>query len=115
MPHTLQMTVTFRNTARITTTRKLAITRLLSDGEGIGPASGFLLSPQSCSPSRLPTASCETLLETVACVVGFLSSRKHGKKLRSQANHNTAASPLIIRCYNIVSITLHATSAEDFS
>lgn len=62
MPHTLQMTVAFRNTARITTTtRKLAIARLLSDGEGFGPASGLLLSPQSSSPSRLLTASCEKL------------------------------------------------------
>lgn len=115
MPHTLQMTVAFRNTARITTTWKLAITRLLSDGEGFGPASDRMLSPQSSSPSRLLTASCEKLTGDRGVRDRILVKPQARQRLRSQTNHNTAVSSLVIRCYNIASTTLHATSAEDFS
>ena len=52
----------------------------------------------------------KSLLKTVACAVGFWSSRKHGKTCVVRHTNNGVLR-LIIRCYDIVSVTLHATSA----
>jgi hypothetical protein len=68
---------------------------------------------RSCKCSRQPRCSrraAKSLLETVACVVGFSSSREHGKGRVVRQIITCVSSHTIRRCY-LVSTTLHYTNA----
>ena len=60
-----------------------------------------------------PPASCEKLTEDRGVRGRILVESQARQKLRNQAYHHNGVSPSVIRYYDIVSITLHATSAVD--